>query len=96
MFLASELKHRYHSYLLTPMRLILVFVMIRGRHRGLPVALDHAVKLPGRKLDAIEHSEGQLRSARNAAMPMTMGARTMTMMKQPYSAPLTAQQSAET
>lgn len=26
---------------------IMVLMMIRGRHRGLPVALDHAVKLPG-------------------------------------------------
>lgn len=26
---------------------LLVLMMIRGRHRGLPVALDHAVKLPG-------------------------------------------------
>ncbi|KAF6825055.1 cation transporter [Colletotrichum plurivorum] len=28
-------------------KLVLVMMMIRGRHRGLPVALDHAVKLPG-------------------------------------------------
>lgn len=28
-------------------KLVLVVMMIRGRHRGLPVALDHAVKLPG-------------------------------------------------
>lgn len=26
---------------------IMVLMMIRGRHRGLPVALDHAVKMPG-------------------------------------------------
>lgn len=31
----------------TGSKLIMVIVMIRGRHRGLPVALDHAVKLPG-------------------------------------------------
>lgn len=31
----------------TGSKLILVAMMIRGRHRGLPVALDHAVKLPG-------------------------------------------------
>lgn len=28
-------------------KLVLIIMMIRGRHRGLPVALDHAVKLPG-------------------------------------------------
>lgn len=28
-------------------KLVMVLMMIRGRHRGLPVALDHAVKLPG-------------------------------------------------
>ncbi len=28
-------------------KLVLVVVMLRGRHRGLPVALDHAIKLPG-------------------------------------------------
>lgn len=28
-------------------KLIMVLMMIRGRHRGLPVALDHAVKMPG-------------------------------------------------
>lgn len=28
-------------------KLIMVLMMVRGRHRGLPVALDHAVKLPG-------------------------------------------------
>lgn len=31
----------------TGSKLIMVAMMIRGRHRGLPVALDHAVKLPG-------------------------------------------------
>ena len=29
-------------------KLILIAVMLRGRHRGLPVALDRAVRLPGR------------------------------------------------
>lgn len=31
----------------TGSKLVMVVMMIRGRHRGLPVALDHAVKLPG-------------------------------------------------
>ena len=28
-------------------KFILIIVMLRGRHRGLPVALDRAVRLPG-------------------------------------------------
>lgn len=31
----------------TGSKLVMIMMMIRGRHRGLPVALDHAVKLPG-------------------------------------------------
>ncbi|ROW06974.1 hypothetical protein VMCG_04153 [Cytospora schulzeri] len=31
----------------TGSKLIMILMMLRGRHRGLPVALDHAVKLPG-------------------------------------------------
>lgn len=31
----------------TGSKLVMVGMMVRGRHRGLPVALDHAVKLPG-------------------------------------------------
>jgi hypothetical protein len=31
----------------TGSKLVMILMMIRGRHRGLPVALDHAVKLPG-------------------------------------------------
>lgn len=31
----------------TGSKVIMVLMMLRGRHRGLPVALDHAVKLPG-------------------------------------------------
>lgn len=31
----------------TGSKIIMVLMMLRGRHRGLPVALDHAVKLPG-------------------------------------------------
>ncbi|KAJ0344326.1 hypothetical protein KNSL1_009438 [Colletotrichum chrysophilum] len=31
----------------TGSKLVMILMMIRGRHRGLPVALDHSVKLPG-------------------------------------------------
>ncbi|KUI58899.1 High-affinity potassium transport protein [Cytospora mali] len=39
----------------TGSKLIMVLMMLRGRHRGLPVALDHAVKLPG--WDNVEKQE---------------------------------------
>lgn len=32
-------------------KLVLCLVMLRGRHRGLPTALDHAIRLPGRHLN---------------------------------------------
>ncbi|OAQ99042.1 hypothetical protein LLEC1_04592 [Akanthomyces lecanii] len=32
-------------------KLVLCLVMLRGRHRGLPTALDHAIRLPGHDLN---------------------------------------------
>ncbi|OAA76971.1 Cation transporter [Akanthomyces lecanii RCEF 1005] len=32
-------------------KLVLCLVMLRGRHRGLPTALDHAIRLPGHHLN---------------------------------------------
>ena len=34
----------------TVSKLILIIVMLRGRHRGLPMAIDRAVLLPGQEL----------------------------------------------
>ncbi|KAI0594794.1 TrkH-domain-containing protein [Biscogniauxia sp. FL1348] len=38
-------------------KLVLCAVMIRGRHRGLPVALDRAVQLPGEDMHRVEEEE---------------------------------------
>ena len=51
-------------------KLILCLVMMRGRHRGLPVALDRAVRLPGEQLYRDEEMDHQIRrtiSGRNMA-----------------------------
>ena len=52
-------------------KLILCAVMIRGRHRGLPVAIDRAVLLPGEYLAAAEEEDAQIRLDRT----MTTNAR---------------------
>jgi Trk-type K+ transport system membrane component len=42
-------------------KLVLVLVMLRGRHRDLPVALDRAVKLPSLDLDDKEEGDAEIR-----------------------------------
>ncbi|EME46044.1 hypothetical protein DOTSEDRAFT_70137 [Dothistroma septosporum NZE10] len=42
-------------------KLILCVVMLRGRHRGLPVAIDKAVLLPGEKTVETEEADGMRR-----------------------------------
>lgn len=42
-------------------KLVLCAVMIRGRHRGLPVALDRAVRLPGEELHDEEEEDHRIR-----------------------------------
>ncbi|KAL9034825.1 MAG: hypothetical protein Q9214_006867, partial [Letrouitia sp. 1 TL-2023] len=46
-------------------KLLLCAVMIRGRHRGLPVAIDRAVLLPGDKLQDMEEFDAQTRLKRS-------------------------------
>ena len=46
-------------------KLILCAVMLRGRHRGLPVAIDRAVLLPGEHLAAAEEEDAQIRFERS-------------------------------
>lgn len=46
-------------------KLILCAVMLRGRHRGLPVAIDKAVLLPGR--GEAEEDDGRIRMARTVS-----------------------------
>lgn len=45
-------------------KLILCAVMLRGRHRGLPVAIDRAVLLPGEDLSRAEEEDGTIRMER--------------------------------
>ncbi|KAH8200399.1 hypothetical protein TruAng_005428 [Truncatella angustata] len=47
--------------LYTGSKLVLCFVMLRGRHRGLPVALDRAVRLPGEELGLTEEEDYRIR-----------------------------------
>ncbi|CAK7202474.1 hypothetical protein SEUCBS139899_005197 [Sporothrix eucalyptigena] len=42
-------------------KIVLCLVMIRGRHRGLPVALDRAVRLPGEQLHRDEEEDYRIR-----------------------------------
>lgn len=46
-------------------KLVLCFVMIRGRHRGLPVAIDKAILLPGDGVDGAEEEDGEIRLERS-------------------------------
>ncbi|KAK4236468.1 cation transport protein-domain-containing protein [Achaetomium macrosporum] len=45
----------------TASKLVLCVVMMRGRHRGLPVALDRAVRLPGEALHEEEEEDHRIR-----------------------------------
>ena len=54
-------------------KLILCAVMIRGRHRGLPVAIDRAVLLPGEHLVAAEEEDAQIRSERSRTIDRERG-----------------------
>jgi len=42
-------------------KIVLVLVMLRGRHRGLPVAIDRAVRLPGDQLRKDEEEDTKIR-----------------------------------
>ncbi|KAI2465755.1 TrkH-domain-containing protein [Annulohypoxylon bovei var. microspora] len=46
----------------TGSKVVMILVMLRGRHRGLPVALDRAVRLPGNKLAQDEEEDADIRS----------------------------------
>ncbi|KAF2260245.1 TrkH-domain-containing protein [Lojkania enalia] len=51
----------------TVSKLILCAVMIRGRHRGLPVAIDKAVSLPGERQEEAEEEDGWIRMERSVS-----------------------------
>ncbi|KAL6863166.1 hypothetical protein ACO1O0_003410 [Amphichorda felina] len=42
-------------------KLVMCLVMMRGRHRGLPVAIDRAVRLPGEQLQKDEVEDARIR-----------------------------------
>lgn len=56
-------------------KLILCAVMIRGRHRGLPVAIDRAVLLPGEHLALAEEEDAQIRLDRAQSSSRAIGGR---------------------
>ncbi|KAH6950465.1 hypothetical protein HG530_012966 [Fusarium avenaceum] len=45
-------------------KFVLCLVILRGRHRGLPVALDKAVRLPGEKLAREEEEDSKIRKTK--------------------------------
>ncbi|KAK4542812.1 hypothetical protein LTR36_006188 [Oleoguttula mirabilis] len=48
-------------------KLVLCAVMLRGRHRGLPVAIDQAVMLPGSGGGGAEEEDGRIRMGRTVS-----------------------------
>ena len=49
-------------------KLIIIAMMLRGRHRGLPYALDRAILLPSENLHKKEEEEAARRSQRRNSM----------------------------
>jgi Trk-type K+ transport system membrane component len=54
--------YSFSGGMFTGSKVIMILVMLRGRHRGLPVALDRAVRLPGKKLAEYEEEDAEIRS----------------------------------
>lgn len=54
-------------------KLILCAVMLRGRHRGLPIAIDRAVLLPDEKQDLAEEEDAAIRMERAVSRHTTNG-----------------------
>ncbi|KAI0904444.1 TrkH-domain-containing protein [Ustulina deusta] len=50
-------------------KLVLCAVMLRGRHRGLPVALDRAVRLPDDEMHRVEEEDHEIRRSMSARRP---------------------------
>ncbi|KAI0876975.1 TrkH-domain-containing protein [Hypoxylon argillaceum] len=50
-------------------KLVLCAVMLRGRHRGLPVALDRAVRLPGDEMHRVEEEDHEIRRSMSTRRP---------------------------
>lgn len=56
----------FSSQLHSLSKLVIIAMQIRGRHRGLPYALDKAVLLPSEEQQRKEHDEGLRRMQRTA------------------------------
>lgn len=52
-------------------KVVMCLVMLRGRHRGLPVAIDRAVRLPGDKLRKDEEEDTKIRRTKTMARMMS-------------------------
>ncbi|KAI1506257.1 cation transport protein-domain-containing protein [Biscogniauxia marginata] len=50
----------------TGSKIVMILVMLRGRHRGLPIALDRAVRLPGKRLTELEEEDAEIRRSTSA------------------------------
>lgn len=59
--------YSFSGALSTLSKLVLCAVMIRGRHRGLPVAIDKAVLLPGEDSHEAEEEDAMIRLERTAS-----------------------------
>lgn len=57
----------FSAELRTLSKLIIVAMMLRGRHRGLPYALDRAILLPSESLNRKEQEEAEHRAQRRAS-----------------------------
>ncbi|OTB00695.1 hypothetical protein M426DRAFT_324056 [Hypoxylon sp. CI-4A] len=55
-------------------KLVLCAVMLRGRHRGLPVALDRAVRLPSDDMHIVEEEDHHIRRSMSVRRPSLDGA----------------------
>lgn len=55
----------------TGSKVVLCLAMMRGRHRGLPVAIDRAVRLPGDQLTKDEEEDGRIRRTTTAHRMMS-------------------------
>ncbi|KAI2616194.1 TrkH-domain-containing protein [Hypomontagnella submonticulosa] len=58
-------------------KLVLCAVMLRGRHRGLPVALDRAVRLPSDDMHMVEEEDHRIRRSMSVRRPSLDGVGTI-------------------
>ncbi|KAL7619522.1 hypothetical protein AAE478_010062 [Parahypoxylon ruwenzoriense] len=58
----ADQSYSFSGGMYTGAKIVMILVMLRGRHRGLPVALDRAVRLPGKKLAEYEEEDAEIRS----------------------------------